>query len=900
VARANTTNLHPSTDRFVGRERELAELRALFDGGHRLVTVVGSAGTGKTRLADTMGARAHEQLGLNGVWRCELAETRDLDGLCSAVGHALGVPAQPSASAEDHVTRLGRATAARGPVLLILDNLEHLAELAARTISVWLTEAPDLRLLVTSREPLRVRGEVRLELSPLSLPSHDGASPAPRSDAADLFVDRVQALVPSFAVDNSNRTLVDTVVRRLEGIPLAIELAASRVELLGLQGLLDNLDQRLDLLVDGARDRTGRHSTLRAAIDSSWDLLDEDERECLAMCAVFRGGFSPAAAAEIVGPSSAVALRLLQSLRNKSLLRRLDGDARAGHTRFGLFESIRVFAEEQLDALGLRALAEQRHARYFMDAGAALAHRVGAGQQAGDALDTLASERGNLLAVHRWAMGRRDADAGEGALRCAIVLDAVSSIRGPFASHRDLLERTVDAADTDALPAEVWIQALEARARARTHAGLDAAAKRDLDAALTTAARLGDERWQGRITVDLAMRQHRLRDMNTARALYDRALEHARKASDRHLEGRVLGNIAALLHDRRKLDEALAQYRDALALLQEEGDSRREAIHVANLGILEQERGEFSRARGHYEAALELLAALGDQRLEAIVMGNLGSLHHERGDLGSARACHERALAILRSVADRHSEALCLGRLARVHAAADYIDDAGACIAAAERLLGRHEDPLATETVRIDHGFIDLARARAAGRHNDAEAVRRHAAAATSRIEHASVGHDGEPSWADRSDDIRAATRLLRAELAVVAATPGSPRPSPSKPGEPRATIVVGPDARWFEVPEGPRQDLSRRRAIRLILARLVDHQREAPGGGLPLEALKEAGWPGERMVASAGANRVYVALTTLRKLGLRKYLLSQDDGYLLDPAMPTVRPAAEPTSVPT
>lgn len=886
MAQTRDSNLPPPTSRFVGRATEVEKLRSLYVDGQRLVTVFGPAGTGKTRLALALGQQSVDEQLLGSVWLCELAEIHDLEGICSRVGRVLGVQPRPTASPEAQVARLGRAIASRGPLLLILDNFEQLAEFAPDTVAVWLAEAPDLRVLVTSREQLRIKGEVRFELLPLSVPAE--GSPAKlgqdSSEAVELFVERVRALDPGFTVDARNAELVGTLVRRLEGIPLAIELAASRVELLGLQGLLDNLDKRLDLLVDGTRDGTIRHATLRAAIDSSWDMLDEDERQCLMVCGAFRGGFSPAAAGEVVGPSAAQALPRLQSLRDKSLLRKLDRDALPGQPRFGLFEAIREFAAEKLDASGQRAEVEARHADYFMAEGARLAAGV-VGPNAAEALDTLTLERANLLAVHRWALAHRDADAGEAALRCALILDAVASVRGPFGSHLSLLEDTLETVRTDDLPADLWIRALTARARARDLAGRGTAAQRDLDAALAAAETLGDPGLQASVEVALAVRLHGQRETSAAKPMYQRALRHAREADDHHLEGRILGNLAALLHDSHQFDDALAQYREALALLRETGDRRLEAIHVSNLGILEQERGELSRARGHYEAALELLGELGDPRIEAIVASNVGTLEHEEGRMSEARTGHERALAILRSVGDRHSEALCLGRLARVYAATDYLDDARACIAAAQRLLGRYEDPLAAEAVRIDRGFIDAAEARERlrdGKSDDATALLEQA---RERIEHATTGNDGAPSWADRSDDIRSAVRLLERELARN--TAGDAKPAAKAP---RVAITVGPEARWFSLPEEERQDLRRRRALRLILARLVEHHRDDPGAGLPLDALLQAGWPGERMVPSAGANRVYVALTTLRKLGLRKYLLSQDDGYLLDPAMPVVR----------
>jgi tetratricopeptide (TPR) repeat protein len=357
------------------------------------------------------------------------------------------------------------------------------------------------------------------------------------------------------------------------------------------------------------------------------------------------------------------------------------------------------------------------------------------------------------------------------------------------------------------------------------------------------------------------------------------------------VEGRILGNLGALHHDRRRFDQASAFYRDALAILQEIGDQRLESIHVSNLGILEQERGELARARTHYDAALDLLARLGDRRLEAIVLGNLGTLEHEEGRLPAARHAHERALQILREAGDGRSETLCLGRLCRANAALGWVEDARSCVAAAERWLGRWPDPLVGQTIALDRAFLEVAEARAALGSGDASTAGGKLASARARLEAVRTPTGDDPAWIDRSDDIRAGVRLLEAELATAAA--GS-EPVAARRG---TALAIGPEGAWLQLPGEEAQDLRRRKALRLILLRLVEEHEKNPGAGVSLELLLSAGWPGERVVASAGANRVYVALTALRKLGLRKLLLSQDDGYLLDPALPVehVRGEAAP-----
>lgn len=879
---ASKSNLRPGGPRFVGRTAELARLDGLHAEGHRLVTVVGPPGTGKTRLAEAFARRMAPELcgpGGGGVWVVELAQARDVEGVCAALGRTLGVSASAPAT-DEVVRRLGDAIAARGPILLVLDNFEQLVDAAASSVGAWLAAAPDARFLVTSRAPLRLRDEVRFDLPALTLPGPgvDVAS----SEAVQLFVDRVRSFDTAFALASTNEGVVAELVRKLEGIPLAIELAACRVELFGVGGLLEQLDKRLDVLEQDTRDVDDRHATLRAAIDWSWGLLDDDERRVLAACSVFRGGFTADAARSVLaGMTVRSVLSVLQALRDESLLRRIDVD---GHSRFALFESVREFAEERLVHHGDVDDVRRRHAEHYLASGERWAGQIGT-RGGPDALRQLALERDNLLAVHAFAVegiGRSE-EAIDRTIRAALVLDALAAVRGPFGSHLDLLDRTIAAVDAPSLDPVMRARLLQARARTRAMHGQGAAAQRDFDAALTVAPVTAAE-LQAELGVDVAVHAHQQRrDLDAALVLYEQAVALARSAGARAVEGRALGNLGALHHDLRHFSEALALYREALAVIQEVGDRRLEAIHVANVGILEQETGELARARAHFQTADELLAELGDRRLQAIVIGNLGTLEHEEGHPEKARACHERALAILREVGDRRSEALCLGRLARANAALEWIDDAMACLSAADRLLGRYDDPLARAAVEMNRGFVDVASARVARRIGDADACATSVAEARARISKASHRGDAALSWVEQSDDIRAAVRILDREIERL---DGMPRPAIVE----RAALVLGPEAKWFQVPGADAQDLRKRKALRAILWGLAQRHREEPGGGLALEDLLELGWPGERVLPSAGANRVYVALTTLRNMGLRGHLISQGDGYLLDPALPVER----------
>jgi len=873
----------------VGRETEVDRLVELVVAGQRLITVFGPAGTGKTRAALAMGERLLEEYAdLGGVWLCELAADRDLEGLCETIARDLGIPPLPTGSDAEIVQRLGAALAARGPLVLVLDNFEQLVELAPTTIALWLVEAPELRLVVTSREHLRLRGELRFELGPLRLPVV--GEPAERSEAVSLMVDRIVELDPSFELDERTAPQIVDLVTRLEGLPLAIELAASQVELLGLRGLLDNLHTRLDVLVGDGRDVEDRHATLRAAIDWSWGLLDPCEQEVLAQCTVFRGGFTAEAAEQVleVSDPDRSPRALLKALRGKSLLRRHEPAEPSGLPRLSLFDAVREFAAERFASTQVREAAKVRHVRcYLAQAEKRMAEVGTAGGP--EALRSLALERGNLLAAHEQAMANAGTDdrALDWALRCVLALDMVASIRGPFAAHLSLLEQTVAQAEGREVVVAVRVRALRARAKARLMQGQSAAGLRDLDAALEHAVLAEDAALQAEVLADRGVHRHQRREVEEARALYDRALLQAQAAGAQATEGRVLGNLGALHHDRHELEAARRIYREALDVLREVGDLRLEAIHVCNLGVLELEHGESDRARAYYEASRELLEPLGDRRLLAIVLGNLGTLEHIQGQLQPARQCHEEALAILREVGDRRSEALCLSRLGRATAALGWADDAQGCLAAADRLLGRFPDEMVSATVQLDRGFVELSRARS--KEGSPEQAEEALARVRARIARVREARSDAPAWVERSDDIRFAVRLLERGLADL----GGDTPSAPASRE-QAAVLVGSGGSWLQVPGGEAQDLRRRKAMRFILDRLADERRTSPGAGLPLEVLLEVGWPGEKVMPSAGANRVYVALTTLRKLGLRKILLSRDDGYLLDPATPVERVEAD------
>ncbi len=876
--RRRRQGLTPPASRFIGREADLAALRALFEQGARLVTLWGPAGMGKTRLSLQVALAWVEARPDESVWVAELAEARDLEALCSVVARTLEIDLVGARSGAALVEQIGRFLAAQGPALLVVDNLEQVVEEAAPALDRWIRMAPELRLLATSRERCRIAGEVGYELSPLSLPRGEET----RGEAVELFLDRVRGKRPGLALGDESVGAIGTLVCRLEGIPLAIELAAARYDVLGIEGLLARLENRLGLLAGGRRGVDARQATLRNAIEWSWDLLDEAERRALARCSVFRGGFSLEAADVVLDEPDGLALDRVEALRDKSLLK-ADARSASGAVRFSLYEGVREFAAEKLAERGERETARASHAAYYLGAAEADAERF-ARTGVLDALHRVAGDLENLLAVVEHALdgAAPDRPRAERALRALLALDPVLTARGPFDAQLALLDRALLASAACSVDPSLEARALAARGRARQLCGREQEGLADLSRARAQAASLGSVEIQAGILTDLGVLHHARRDLTEARAHYEEALALHRRRGDRRAEGRVLGNLGALHHDERSFDEAMRYYERALAITAAIGDRRSEGIFSTNAGLIDQEQGALLKARRRYERAAALLAEVGDVRLLAITIGNLGVLQHEEGRLPEAQASHERAASLLREVGDRRSEAIAESRRGAALASLDREAEAQAALLRAEQLLARLGDELGHELTALAGGFLDLAQGRLARVEKRAASAAELLASAQRKLARA---REGSPSLADRSDDIRLMARILERNLASMS----------SAAAEGADELLLAPEARWCRPPGGAWQDLRERHALRRLLLALALHQREAPGRGLSLAALQEAGWPGERILPEAASNRIYVAQNQLRKLGLKAFLQKNAEGYFLDPALPVHHVAFEP-----
>jgi predicted ATPase len=433
---ANPGNLRPAVTSFIGRESEAAEVQAAMK-AHRLVTLTGVGGVGKTRLALEVAARLVDEFP-DGVWFFELAAVADPAAVPDAVAAVLGITQQPGKSVATSV-----AAALDGRVrLLVFDNCEHVLDAAAGLVEAILAHSATVKIVVTSREGLRVADE---RLWPV--PSLDVGAGID-SAAVSLFIERAQAVSPGFTVANADEGEAAAVVEiclRLDGIPLAIELAASRMAAMTAGEVRDRVDHRFRLLV-GSRRGLERHHTLRHAVAWSYDLLDDAEKPLLERCSVFAGGFDLESACAVAGfpdaPDDFATLDLLDALVRKSLS---VADRSAGRTRFSMLETIRQFAEEQLVARGEASEIRAAHSRYFAGREADIMALWDSPRQR-EAYDWFSLELANLRAAFRWAADQGDLDVAAAIVSYGGLLGGLVQTLEPVAWAEELIEpaRAVD------------------------------------------------------------------------------------------------------------------------------------------------------------------------------------------------------------------------------------------------------------------------------------------------------------------------------------------------------------------------------------------------------------------------------------------------------------------------
>lgn len=642
-AREIPNNLPASSDRFIGRRHELRALSDLFDGDARLVTLVGAAGIGKSRLAVHYGAR---WLGRwpGGVWVCTLAEARSAEDLLHALGRDLDVPLEGDATAT-----LGEALNNRRRSLVVLDTFEHLAG-EVEVVRALRRHAPEVRWLVTSRQRLGEPDEQVVRIAPLGAGTAElDLHAVAEAPAVALFLDRARQARPDFRLSADNVGDVVRLVDLLDGLPLAIELAAARARVLTPKALLKRLGRRLDLLRGQG---PARRATLRGALDWSWELLEDAERAGLATCAVFEGGFDLEAVEAVVGQADPASwpMDTIESLVEKSLVRSVpDG---SGEIRFTLLGAVRDHALEKLQALGLGEVARNAHAEHYAACGHEDALASLYGQDAHHARGRLRADLGNVAAAVEFAAGE---GAGELAATAAIAALTLLATVGPL----PMAERLGALARGAGPEGAVAVQLDLALGVARNRAGELTAAAEVLQMARTAAQELGRADLQAAALHELGHGLLLQRQAELAREHLIDAIALAEGARALRVQAAGLAELAHLDGIRGgAYEEPLSQLERARQLQRQAGDVSGEALTESYLGALHCTHGHFGPGRRAYEESRRLAAALGDRRTVGLAEGMLAGICVLTDHLDEARAHFETALATQREIGDQVYEAV--------------------------------------------------------------------------------------------------------------------------------------------------------------------------------------------------------------------------------------------------
>jgi predicted ATPase/tetratricopeptide (TPR) repeat protein len=715
------TNLPDRRTSFVGRARELEEVRrALAEA--RLVSLTGAGGCGKTSLAVEAARHAMSEFP-DGAWLAELAPISDAALVPSAVAAALNILDEPGRSFSEVLAEfLGRKR-----LLLVLDNCEHLLEAAADLCDELLRRCPAIRILVTSRQILGVEGEWSFSVPPLGLPPEEAdAAAVTSSEAGKLFLHRARAVARGVEIDQTNATAVASICRRLDGMPLAIELAAARVGLLTPGEIDERLDDRFRLLRAGTR-TAARHRTLGALIDWSHDLLNAEEAVLYRRLGVFVGGFALEAAEQVCSGQSLArdgVLELLGQLLDKSLVAAEDQE---GHTRYRMLETIREHALQRLRASGEEDELRSRHLGWVVSF---LERSDGelAGPRQAETARRMEREFANVRAAFTWSLASGDV---EEALCLVGVHRFWRSVQGHGGEGRGWVDAALAApgAAAPSVRAEALAQAADF---CRVQGDLDGA-RSHAEQCLSIQRELQDPTAVGRTLYVLGRVESAAGRDERAQAVTQESVAIARATGERQQLGERLSQLGEITYDRGEPERARPLADEALGLARAAGDTHTIADALRILGMIERDTGHAEEARSRLGEALSLHRELSDWTCASLSLSALGELALRARESTRAGALFAESLALQRKTGVWYRMVDCLWGLAAAAAGEGRLVRAARLLGAEERFRGeagipfrlgsaeRHDAVLAALRQRM--GAAAFAAARREGLAMEREAV---------------------------------------------------------------------------------------------------------------------------------------------------------------------------------
>ncbi|MEO8752827.1 MAG: tetratricopeptide repeat protein [Casimicrobiaceae bacterium] len=655
------SNVAKASGPLYGRDADIEYLTEILDRS-RVVTCVGPGGIGKTKLALRVGRGVVVAGFPDGVWMVDLTSLADGQLVAQAIASALGVSDREGSPMIDALSTYLE----HKKLLLILDNCEHLIAAVAMTCLTLLRHSPGLRILATSREPLGIVEERVFEVPPL----------APL-EAAQLFVDRASAVRPGFDPDGKGAQWIERICSRLDGMPLAIELAAACVRTLSLHEIDERLGERFRLLTAGERGALPRHRTLRGLIDWSYELLHDSERLLLRRLSVFAGGWTLEAAAEVCAHEDAGAwttLETLTSLVSKSMVR---VEERNGATRYRFLETIREYASGLLSESDEAPEQSDRHLKYFTDVALAVEHEL-YGEKQPTQLNRLETEHDNLRRALTWGI----------ATKSPLVLDLVAAVwrywatRGYVSEGRRWLSQALAVHSEDAL---ARLGALHGAGNLARMQGDYALAREFHVEALALATRHGDSQMVSPSLVSLAMVAREHGDDAAAHGFLQQSLAIQRENGDRWGEGMSLYQLANIAHAQGDCTAARTMQEKCLAIRRELGDRLNIAASLNALGWYTYAAGELTLGRSMLEESLSLRRELDDRAGTAATLNNLAVLETIVGNIDRAADLQQQCLDIQRSIGDRRGVSSSLANIGHIARSRGHVAEAmslfGQCLA---------------------------------------------------------------------------------------------------------------------------------------------------------------------------------------------------------------------------
>lgn len=644
-------NLRMAATSFIGREREVDEILSAMKHTH-LITLLGPGGIGKTRLALRLATESVLTFA-DGVRVVELADISNPELVIQVLARALSVNGEPHTPLFNVVAH----SIGTKHMLIVLDNCEHLIIACAELLRDLFDRCPQLHVLATSREPVAIDHELVWRVPALALPDESSAPDRLlKYEATRLFIERAMIATHGLTLAANQTAAITQVCRRLDGLPLAIELAAACVNDLSIDQIAARLDRRFQLLTKGSPAALPRHQTLRATIDWSFDLLSQAERNLFRRLAVFAGGWTLAAVQSIS----------LDHQTQPTLLRLVDkslvvAEERSGVTRYRLLDTIREYARERLIDRGEIDQIRTRHLNYFLEWAKAAEPGLH-GQDQAAALHQFDDEIDNLRAALDWSLKSDQIETGA---QVANIVEFYWYTRGYWREGLNWLLQLIDRL-RELPPSQIFAVTLSRAGGLITRLGEYDHARRLHTDCYSISEQLHDQIGMSRALSNLAMIAEEQGDLTEARSLYGRSIDIQRIIDDRRGLAIALNNLGIIAKKQGQYDEARKYYEDSLVLKQQLGEQTSIIHTLNNLGILARLQSDGATARQYFGQTIELTRQLGNKRLYASSLGNLGMLEIQEKNFAQARQYLQEVSTIFQEVGDQNNLAMTLHNLGDV------------------------------------------------------------------------------------------------------------------------------------------------------------------------------------------------------------------------------------------